>query len=105
MTEAEHEELFDQVRDLMLINPSEILERHQSLLEGNFTELGKGSSSVRKQWVCSMEAAVAAAEYVKSGRPIYGEPGDYSPSKVRSARLRRTSSGSFVYRRCRGVQV
>ena len=34
-----------------------------------------------------MEAAVAAAEYVKSGRPIYGEPGDCSSSKVRSAPL------------------
>ena len=71
----------------MLIDPSELLERHQSLLERDFTELGKGLSSVRKQWVCSMEVAVATAEYVKSGRPIYGEPDDYSPSKVRSARL------------------
>ena len=105
MTEAEHEELFDQVQDLMLIDPSELLERHQSLLEGDFTELGKGSSSVRKQWVCSVEAAVAAAEYVPSGRPIYREPGDYSPSEVLSTRLRHTSSGSFVYRRCRGIQV
>ena len=87
MTEAEHEELFDQVRDQMLIGPSELLERHQSLLEGDFTELGKGSSSVRKQWVCSMEAAVATAEYVNSGRPIYGELGDYSPSELRSTRL------------------
>ena len=26
MTEAEHEELFDQVQDLMLIDPSELLE-------------------------------------------------------------------------------
>ena len=88
-----------------MIDPSELLERHQSLLEGNFTELGKGLSSVQKQWVCSMEAAVATAEYVKSGRPIYGEPGDYSRSEVCSARLQHAVSGSFVYRRCRGIQV
>ena len=48
MTEVEHEELFDKVRDLMLIDQSDLLERHQSLLEGDFTELGKGLSSVRK---------------------------------------------------------
>ena len=45
--------------------------------------------------MCSVEAPVAAAEYVKSGRPIYGEPGDYTPWEVRSNQLRHTSSGSL----------
>ncbi len=68
MSKEQHEAVFKKAKRLMLINPGDLLAKHQYLQEYDFHELGASTSGIQKQWVCSMEVAVKAAELVKSGK-------------------------------------
>ena len=43
MTEDQHLKIFDEVEELMTVDPMELLPKHQHLLEGDFGALGKDS--------------------------------------------------------------
>ncbi len=66
----------------MLINPGGLLAKHHYLLEEDFHELGASTSGVRKQWVCSVEAAVKATDHVKSEKQYWGNPRGITPPKA-----------------------
>ena len=69
MTEVQHLKLFDDVEELMTVDPLEHLPKHWHLLEGEFGTLGENSSAARQNWIASMESAVSAAKHVYSGLP------------------------------------
>ena len=48
LTVQQHEDIFACVKELLLIDPTDLLPRHQHLLEGDFTDLGEGATVSRK---------------------------------------------------------
>ena len=48
----------------MWTDPSELLGKHQYLLEEDFAQLGEGSAGGRQHWFASVESALAAADHV-----------------------------------------
>ena len=101
LTPQEHEEIFSKVRELMWTDPADLLARHQHLLEGDFRQLGEGSSGVRQQWIESMESALKAAALVKTGRQFRGNPGIFVPAQTYTNIIRPSADGTYVYRRKR----
>ena len=103
MTVQEHEELLDRVKRMMLIDPNDLLDRHKYLLQVDFEDLGEGSSATRKNWANSVDSAVKAAQFVKSGRKYYENPGGFTPATSTSTSpvCRQDPSGRFVYQWCR----
>ena len=61
--------------------------------------MGEGSSGARQQWIESMESALKAAAFVKSGRQCRGNPGIFVPAQAYTRVIRPSSDGSYVYRR------
>ncbi len=66
--QEQDEVVFEKVGRLMIIDPDDLLAKHYYLLEEDFHELGVSPSGVWKQWVCSMESEVKAADHVKLGK-------------------------------------
>ena len=65
-TESEHEKIFNEVQQIMmLIDPSSLLPCHQTLLEEDFLELGRGPTRDRIHWLNRIESAVAARRAVQ----------------------------------------
>ena len=71
LTQRQHDEIFEWVKELMWKDPAELLTKHRYLLEEYFEKLGEESAGVRQQWIAFMESALAAADYVRSGN-IHG---------------------------------
>ena len=51
----------------MLTDPADLLPQHCMVLEGDFTELAKGPTVNQQCLVASMELAIEAKSYAKSG--------------------------------------
>ena len=66
-TEQEHEEVFDEVRHMMLLDPVELLPKHQRLLEVDFAKLGEGSTEDRLRWLDHIEMAILQAKQAVVG--------------------------------------
>jgi hypothetical protein len=66
MTTSEHLAVIDLVKDMMLVDPSDLLPQHRRLLELDYKALGEGSSVYRKLWLERMRSALSAAEVVNS---------------------------------------
>lgn len=66
MTTSEHLAVIDLVKDMMLVDPSDLLPQHRRLLELDYKALGEGSSVDRKLWLERMRSALSAAEVVNS---------------------------------------
>jgi hypothetical protein len=62
MTTEEHLEVIDLVKDMMLVDPADLLPCHRSLLRVDFEQLGQGSSIDRKLWLTKMHSAIAASQ-------------------------------------------
>jgi hypothetical protein len=62
MTNDEHLEVIDLVKDMMLVDPADLLPCHRSLLRIDFEQLGEGSSIDRKLWLTKMHSAIAASQ-------------------------------------------
>ena len=101
MTAAQHEEVFERVKELIWTDPAELLAKHRFLLEEDFRDLGEGSSGARLQWVASMESALKAADHVRSGKKYVGEPGTFKFTAKMSTALKPTRDGRLVYKRSR----
>ena len=80
MTPQQHEEVLQRVEELMDVDPAELLGQHRSLFKEDFHELGAGSTGIRKTWIASVEAALAAAAHVRSGRGTLGDPSGFEPT-------------------------
>ena len=65
MTNSEHADIFELVKDMMLVDPSAFLPRHRHLLERDYKELGGGATIARKLWLQQMKSAVSATEVVR----------------------------------------
>ena len=61
MTADEHLEIIDLVKDMMLVDPSDLLPCHRDILRIDFQRLGEGSGIDRKLWLTKMHSAIAAA--------------------------------------------
>ena len=87
----------------MWTDPSDLLAKHQHLLEEDFVKLGKETAGTRQHWIASMESALAAADHVRSGKEYWGEPGTFAPTRHTRymTALRHSSRGSHMYRRYR----
>src|SRR6056300_980715 len=68
MTADQHDAIFARVCDLMWTDPRELLEKDTYLLEKYFGDLGEASSAERQVWIASMESALKASAFVKSGK-------------------------------------
>ncbi len=62
MTNSEHEDIFELVKDMMLVDPSDLLPQHKHLLEQDYKKLGSGSTVARKLWLQQMRSAVSAVD-------------------------------------------
>jgi hypothetical protein len=67
-TASEHNAVIAEVRQMMLIDPEELLPQHRSLLERDFRALGEGSTVDRQIWLAQMKSALGAAEVLGSKR-------------------------------------
>ena len=65
LTTSEHEDIFELVKDMMLVDPSDLLPQHRKLLEQDYRELGKGTTVARKLWLQQMRSAISAADIVE----------------------------------------
>eukprot|EP00956_Cyclotella_meneghiniana_P012179 scaffold17280_cov48-Cyclotella_meneghiniana.AAC.3 len=61
---SEHADIFKLVKDMMLVDPSDLLPRHRQLLEQDYAELGGGTTVARKLWLQQMRSAISAADVV-----------------------------------------
>jgi hypothetical protein len=78
-TAIEHRDLLDEVRNMMQTEPSDLLQRHQHLLDQDWYKMGSCTTSDRLQWLEQMDSALAAkrsygtvpvhAEQTASNRP------------------------------------
>ena len=83
LTVKQHEEIFRLVEQLLDIDPSDLLTRHRHLLEEtDFEELGEGPAVHRQVWINSMESAIAAADHVRAGRPVWGDLGSFADTST-----------------------
>ena len=102
LTATQEDSIFQQVRDLMLTDPSDLLPKHRYLLTEDFNALGSGSTYGRQCWVAAMESAVSAAKIVQRRQRapvVTGVP--HSPPPTRRLVLRSSTSSFFqpyVYR-------
>jgi hypothetical protein len=62
MTADEHLAVIDLVKDMMLIDPADLLPCHHSLLQIDFQKLDEGSGIDRKLWLTKMHSAIAASQ-------------------------------------------
>ena len=90
---------FHQVEKLMLTYPSDLLRKHGRLLEGDFTELGEGSTLQHQCWIASMESVVLADKCVRPARQVwYWNLGSSSPPVITPcAILRQSLDDSLLY--------
>jgi hypothetical protein len=70
MTKDEHMAVIDLVKDMMLVDPADLLPCHRSLLQVDFQRLGKGSGIDRKLWLTKMHSAIAASNAQPRGVSI-----------------------------------
>ena len=99
LTSSQHEAIFHQVQELMLIDPGDLLPKHRYLLTEDFDALGSGSTYGRQCWVASMESAISAAEHVRTRCHADVALGVHTPHTQRRLVLRSfSSSSSLVYR-------
>jgi hypothetical protein len=61
-TEREHTRIMEDVRDMMLVDPSDLLPCHRHLLQQDYVRLGEGTTVDRQYWLAQMNSAVSAAE-------------------------------------------
>ena len=61
MTSEEHLTIIKLVKDMMLVDPADLLHCHRSLLQVDFRMLGEGSDMDRKLWLTKMHSAIAAS--------------------------------------------
>jgi hypothetical protein len=61
MTKDEHMTIIDLVKDMMLVDPANLLPRHRSLLQVDFQRLSEGNGIDRKLWLTKMHSAIAAS--------------------------------------------
>jgi hypothetical protein len=61
MTSAEHLTIIELVKDMMLVDPADLLPCHRSLLQVDFRRLGEGSGIDRKLWLTKMHSAIATS--------------------------------------------
>ena len=66
-TAQEHEAVMGEVRQMMLVDPSELLPEHRALLHTDYERLGSGTTVERIQWVEMVEGAINAKRAVLSG--------------------------------------
>lgn len=57
----------NEVRQMMLVDPSELLPEHRALLQTDYERLGSGTTADRIQWVEMVEGAIKARRAVLSG--------------------------------------
>jgi hypothetical protein len=55
------------VRQMMLVDPSELLPEHHALLHTDYTQLGSGTMVGRINWIEQVEGAIWAKRAVLSG--------------------------------------
>ena len=67
-TASEHKTVILEVRQMMLVNPEELLPQHCVLLERDFQALGEGSTVDRQIWLAQMKSALGAAEEILGGK-------------------------------------
>ena len=72
ISQREHDEIFERVKELMLTDPAELLTKHRYLLKEDFEQLGEELNGVRQQWISSMESGGDAADYIRSGNKYWG---------------------------------
>ena len=84
-TAQEHEKIMQEVRQMMLVDPSELLPEHRHLISTDYTRLGSGSTVERIQWIEQVEGAIQARRAVLAGRSK-GTPSDRDFSQRRMDR-------------------
>eukprot|EP00956_Cyclotella_meneghiniana_P031953 scaffold85772_cov22-Cyclotella_meneghiniana.AAC.2 len=62
LTSSEHEDIFSLVKEMMLVDPADLLPQHRQLLEQDYKQLGEGSTVAQKLWLQQMRSAVSAAD-------------------------------------------
>jgi hypothetical protein len=103
MTADEHHTIIDLVKDMMLVDPANLLPCHRGLLQVDFERLGEGSAVDRKLWLTKMHSAIAAA----AAPPQCVDPDDdgSAPSSTQSAYTRLAFSSYEEYRRHSGIMA
>ena len=52
----------EEVRDMMLVDPADLLPCHCHLLEQDYLQLGEGTTVDRQYWLAEMNTAISAVE-------------------------------------------
>ena len=73
-TLSEHTAIHDEIKNLLTINPTELLERDRSILDIDFDALGTGPTEHRLIWTASMNTALTAAQHPRANNIDYDPP-------------------------------
>jgi hypothetical protein len=63
----EHNQIINWVEEYSLIDPKDLLPRHQYLLDTDFEALGSGPTIDRQIWLANFTSARAAARLLQAG--------------------------------------
>jgi hypothetical protein len=63
----EHNQIINRVEEYSLIDPKDLLPRHQYLLDTDFEALGSGPTIDRQIWLANITSARAAARLLQAG--------------------------------------
>jgi hypothetical protein len=99
MTADKHLEVIDLVKDMMLVDPSDLLPCHRSLLRIDFRKLGKGSGIDRKLWLTKMHSAITASQ----APPVLAQADDDDTGSQPSAYTQLAFSNYERYRQRSGI--
>ncbi|KAL3780888.1 hypothetical protein HJC23_009934 [Cyclotella cryptica] len=79
-TATEHNDIMEQVGQLLFTDPRLLLPEHRYLLDLDFTELGSGSTTNRQYWIATLTSALEASRHSRIGdRPNTNIPGRRLP--------------------------
>jgi hypothetical protein len=80
ITTDEHLAVIDLVKDMMLIDPADLLPFHCSLLQIDFEKLGEGSGIDHKLWLTTMHSAIATSQAPPVLAQVDDDDVSYQPS-------------------------
>lgn len=102
MTKSQHEEVIELVKDMMLVDPADLLPQHQHLLQQDYRKLGESSSIDKKLWLSKMHSALSAATNVSSSP---SEPGAEPSQRIQGGMAKAALSSYTRYRTKSGLSA
>ena len=68
---AKHEQIMEQIRDLLWTDPVDLLDDNRALLKEDFGQLGESTLANQEAWAALMEMSISATEHRRNRDSLY----------------------------------